>query len=98
MLIPMPTRNVNLSPQQTRFITRSVDRGHFRNASEVVRAGLRLLELQQREEQLKLETLRRLAKNAFDQIDRGDCEDLGTEGLDAFMERVDARVRASRKA
>jgi antitoxin ParD1/3/4 len=98
MLIAMPTRNVNLSPQQAKFITRTVDRGHFRNASEVVRAGLRLLDLQQREEQLKLAALRRLAKHAFDQIDRGDCEVLGPDGLDAFMETVDARVRASRKA
>lgn len=94
----MPTRNVNLSPQQAKFITRTVDRGHFRNASEVVRAGLRLLEQRQHEDQLKLAALRRIAKQAFDQIDRGDCEDLDADGLDVFMEKMDAKVRASKQA
>jgi antitoxin ParD1/3/4 len=94
----MLMRNVNLSPQQARLITRSADRGLFRNASEVVRAGLRLLEQQRREEELKIETRRRIAKHAFDQIDRGECVDIGPEGRDAFMEKVDARGRASNTA
>lgn len=93
----MPTRNVNLSPQQAKFITRSVGRGHFRNASEVVRAGLRLLEQRQREDQLKLEALRHIAKQAFDQIDRGDLKNLEVDGLAAFMEKMDAKVRASKR-
>ena len=92
----MPTRNVNLSPQQDRFITRSVDRGRYRNASEVVRDGLRLLEQQQREDELKLKALRRIANQAFSQIDLGDNQELTVEGTDAFMKKVDACVRASR--
>src|SRR6185437_13748151 len=50
----MPTRNVNLSEQQAKFIRKSVDQGRFRNSSEVVRAGLRLLEQQELQEKLKL--------------------------------------------
>ncbi len=40
----MPTQNVNLADHHANFIRSSVDSGRYRNASEVVRAGLRLLE------------------------------------------------------
>jgi len=46
-----------------RFISRQVESGRFNNASEVVRAGLRLLE----DEETRLAELRRL-------IDEGDAE------------------------
>lgn len=53
----MPT-SVALSPHFEHFIRDQVDSGRFNNASEVVRAGLRLLEDQQQEAGLKLEALR----------------------------------------
>ena len=49
----MPT-SVALSPYLESFIKEQVDSGRFNNASEVVRAGLRLLE----EQQNKLDALR----------------------------------------
>jgi antitoxin ParD1/3/4 len=58
----MPTRNINLTKRNSTFITRSVSNGEFQNASEVVRAGLRLLEQSQREDNAKLELLRRAVK------------------------------------
>ena len=42
----MPTQNVNLQDHQADFIRERVRMGRFQNASEVVRAGLRLLEQQ----------------------------------------------------
>ena len=93
----MPTKNVNLSEQQTRFIRKSVNKGHYRNASEVVRAGLRLLESQEREEKLKLERLRKITQRAFDQLDRGEYVEIGPDEIDAFMDRAAARARGSRK-
>jgi antitoxin ParD1/3/4 len=42
-----------------RFIEEKVSRGRFGNASEVVRAGLRLLQDQDRHRALELEKLRR---------------------------------------
>jgi antitoxin ParD1/3/4 len=54
----MPARNVNLTDHLTRFIDANVETGRFQNASEVVREGLRLLELRQQEDDLKLERLR----------------------------------------
>jgi len=92
----MPTQNVNLSDKQARFIRQSVGGGDYRNASEVVRAALRLLELREREDKLKLQVLRRMAKDAFADIDAGKFEIVGPDGLDQFMAKIDARVRAAR--
>ena len=40
----MPTRNVVLSEPQANLVRELVDSGRYQNASEVIRAGLRLLE------------------------------------------------------
>ena len=94
----MPTQNVSLSDQQARFIRRSIKAGRYRNASEVVRAGLRLLEQRDGEDQIKLATLRRLAKDAFDAIDRGEHVTVDPDQLDDFLRQRDATVRSARKA
>lgn len=46
--------NVSLTDQLEDFVNRLVERGRYRSASEVVREGLRLLEI--RESQLKCGT------------------------------------------
>ena len=61
----MPTRNVNLTDHFDLFVTKEIKSGRYRNASEVMRAGLRLLELRKREEEEKLKLLRSLASDAF---------------------------------
>lgn len=53
----MPT-SVALSSHFENFIREQVDSGRFNNVSEVVRAGLRLLENQEAERSAKLEALR----------------------------------------
>ena len=50
----MPTRNVNLTDHYDRFINEQIEAGKYRNASEVFRAGLRLLEHQAQTEEQKL--------------------------------------------
>jgi len=54
----MPTRNVNLTDKLDRFVAKTVKSGRYENASEVVRAGLRSLERQEREFEAKLQALR----------------------------------------
>jgi len=54
----MPTRNVNLTPEMDRFVNNSIASGRFANASEVVRAGLRALEQDEKEDEAKLLALR----------------------------------------
>lgn len=54
----MPTRNINLTPQMDRFVESRIKRGHYANASEVLRAGLRALERHEKEDRARLEALR----------------------------------------
>lgn len=54
----MPTRNVSLTPELDRFVAKRIRKGAYENASEVVRAGLRSLEREEREFEAKLAALR----------------------------------------
>jgi antitoxin ParD1/3/4 len=67
----MATRNVKLTEHYERFVDKKVREGRFQDASEVVRAGLHLLEQQDRAEHEKLELLRKLAAQGFAEIDQG---------------------------
>ena len=53
----MPT-SVALSPHFEAFVREQVESGRFNNVSEVVRAGLRLLEEREAEQAVKLQALR----------------------------------------
>ncbi len=53
----MPT-SIALSPHFESFVKEQVNTGRFNNVSEVVRAGLRLLEDQEQLKSLKLQELR----------------------------------------
>ncbi|HKV47278.1 MAG TPA: type II toxin-antitoxin system ParD family antitoxin [Candidatus Acidoferrales bacterium] len=79
----MPTRNVNLTDELDRFVARKVKTGRYENASEVVRAGLRTLEREEREFNAKVAALRAA-------IDEGDAS--GVAAGDVF-----ARVRKTLK-
>jgi len=79
----MPTRNVNLTEELDRFVAARIQSGRYENASEVVRAGLRTLEREEREYEAKLAALRTA-------IDEGDASGIA-EG-DPF-----ARVREKHK-
>jgi len=75
----MPTRNINLTDRFDQFISAEIAAGRYRNASEVMRAGLRLLEQQKREEREKLKLLRTLASEAFGQLDHGQGIEIQSE-------------------
>lgn len=53
----MPT-SVALSPHFENFVRKQVESGRYNNASEVVRAGLRLLEDQQSQAELQLQAMK----------------------------------------
>jgi antitoxin ParD1/3/4 len=89
----MPTRNVNLTDHYDQFVESQVGTGRYQNASEVMRAGLRLLEDRIQEDEEKLTVLRRLAAEAFDELDRGEA--ISIEGEDAlvdFIRRIGRRA------
>jgi antitoxin ParD1/3/4 len=79
----MPTRNINLTTELDRFVATKVKSGRYENASEVVRAGLRNLEREERQYELKLAALRAA-------IDEGDAS--GIAGGNVFR-----RVRKNLK-
>jgi antitoxin ParD1/3/4 len=54
----MPTRNVNLTLKMDRYVDAKIRSGHFANASEVIRAGLRALEQGEKEDLARLEVIR----------------------------------------
>jgi len=67
----MPTRHVNLTDHYDRFVEAQIVSGRYKNASEVMRAGLRLLEQQARENEEKLAAPREVAAKAFEALDQG---------------------------
>jgi antitoxin ParD1/3/4 len=89
----MPTRNVNLTDHYDEFVNQLVTSGRFSNASEVMRAGLRLLEGQAQEENEKLNALRSLASEAFHELDQGQGIALdGKQQLAEFIGQIGRRA------
>ena len=64
----MVTRNVVLTDQQSAFVDAMVTSGRFQNASEALRAGLRLLE----KEETAWEEVRRGVLLGLAQVQRGE--------------------------
>lgn len=50
----MPTRNVVLTSRQADFVDQLVSTGRYQNASEVLRAGIRLIEREEAEREAGL--------------------------------------------
>ena len=74
-----------------------MEHGSYNNASEVVRDALRLLEQRHYEDRLKLERLRKIAKDAFDSLDRGEGTSMPLEEVDAYLDRLkDEALRRAR--
>ena len=97
----MPTRNVHLNEHFDDFIAAGIEAGRYSNASEAVRAGLRLLEQQEKEDQAKLEWLRGATQEAFAALDRGEgipfasMDDLAAS-IEGIGEEVSAQIAADR--
>jgi antitoxin ParD1/3/4 len=81
----MPTRNVNLTKELDRFVASKVEGGLYANASEVMRAALRLLEKQEREYEEKMAALR-VAIAEGDAS--GDAEEGVFERLYAYIDKL----------
>ena len=62
----MPTRNVNLTNEQDKFVAERVKSGQYANASEVIRTGLRLLEREERAYEEKMAALQKAIQDGLD--------------------------------
>jgi antitoxin ParD1/3/4 len=84
----MATRNVVLTDSQTELVDRLVETGRYQNASEALRAGLRLLE----REEVELTELRARLQTGLDQARSGDLADgSGREAIRAAFARARTR-------
>lgn len=88
----MPTRNVNLTKHYDQFVSKQIASGRYQNASEVMRAGLRLLERQKRAEAEKLKLLRKLAAEGFKALDQGSAVTLDESALGEYVAKIGRRV------
>jgi len=84
----MPTRNVNLPEKLDQFITAKVASGDYANASEVMRAALRLMERDEQEYQEKLAALKAAIQ---DGMNSGIAEPGVFERLYAYVDELAAQ-------
>jgi len=93
----MPTRNVVLTDHDAEVIDRLVTSGRYRNASEVLGEGLRLVQRREAVEASKLEALQDAARLGFADLDEGRFTDIADNELEdtiaALGREAEARVR-----
>jgi antitoxin ParD1/3/4 len=93
----VPVQNVDLTEHFDEFISDGVKAGRYSDASEVIRAGLRLLEQQEQEDEAKIEWLRATTREAFEALDRGEGITLdSSDDIDSFINEIAAEARGER--
>lgn len=94
MIHRMPARNslnVSLTPELERFVQARVASGRYQTASEVVREGLRLLEVQERHREEVYKALKQKLQRAAAQAESGDLVD-GEAFMDELIEKLSKRT------
>ncbi len=81
--------NVSLTRELEEYISRKIDSGLYKSASEVVREALRLLRQRDQPDRGALEELHREIQTGLDQLDRG-------EGIPGEQVLAEIRGRARR--
>ena len=89
----VPTRTIDLTDHYDQFVEEQVEAGNYPNASEVLRAGLRLLEQQTQTDEEILKNLQKLAREGFEPLDQGLGITISNEDEHmAFMQSINDRV------
>jgi antitoxin ParD1/3/4 len=91
----MATRNVNLTDALDQFVETQVASGSFQNASEVVRAGLRLLKEAEETRAARLAALNAAVQEGLDDVAAGRFEEV--DDLDAYFDRLQTELDADLK-
>ncbi|MSP72662.1 MAG: type II toxin-antitoxin system ParD family antitoxin [Myxococcales bacterium] len=86
----MPTRNINLTVAQDRFVEQVVKAGEYQSASEAIRDALRVLQQHRHEGALKLEALRIQIRAGVDALERGEFIEVEDADLGGYLEEVAA--------
>ena len=86
----MPTRNVVLTDHYEEFIRELVGSGRYKNASEVLREALRVMERREQTDLAKIEALRKRFDEAEQDIREGRVDDY----TPTLLDEIDAEERA----
>jgi antitoxin ParD1/3/4 len=89
----MPTRNVVLTDRHEKVISDLVASGRYQNASEVLREGLRLIEVRDSRESAKLKILQEVARAGFADFDEGRFVELDHDAVDALIGDLGRQAR-----
>ena len=87
----MPTRNVSLPQALDQFVDSSIQSGRYDNASEVVRAGLRLLEQEEKKNQEKFIWLKAAIAEGIASLDSSKDSDESLREVEEHMASLTAR-------
>lgn len=79
----MPRRSVDLTPEQDVFVIEAVSRGRYRDADEVLRDAVALLQRRWADEDV---ALRAAIAAGLASLDRGDFTDVEDEDLDRYLD------------
>jgi antitoxin ParD1/3/4 len=95
----MPTRNVVLTAHHETLIENLISTGRYQNASEVLREGLRLIEVHEAREAAKLKVLQEAAQTGFADLDQGRHHELQEDDLEEYVTGLGrlagSRIRAA---
>jgi len=94
----MATKTVKLTDRHSKFVQQSVKQGRFASENDVFNAAIRLLQEEEARNKLKLKHLRKLVKEGFDSIDRGEGTVVTDETLDDFLDSLRAPIRRAKSA
>jgi len=86
--------NVSLTPELEQLVNSKVESGLYHSASEVIRAGLRLLKDQDDLKQMRVEELRHDIKQGIASLDRGEGRPFDLETIKSEGRKKLARKRA----
>jgi antitoxin ParD1/3/4 len=92
----MTTRNISLTEPLDHFIEDRVRSGDYQNASEVVRAALRLLKRQAEEDKQTTARLRAAIQEGIEDVEAGRFE--AVSDLGRWFDELEAEVDAVRRA
>jgi antitoxin ParD1/3/4 len=84
--------NISLTEELEELVQRKVASGRYTSASEVVRAGLRLLEQEDELRETRLAAVRAEVQAGIDQAERGELVD-GEEAMARVKKRAAAKKR-----
>ncbi|MBW2290529.1 MAG: type II toxin-antitoxin system ParD family antitoxin [Deltaproteobacteria bacterium] len=87
--------NISLTRELEKLVQRKVESGRYTSASEVVRAGLRLLEQEDELRETRLAAVRAEVQAGIDQAERGELVD-GEEAMARVKKRAAAKKRSAK--